>query len=852
MRRPLSLALALVIACPITVSAAGNEPPPAKGAAPLVVSTPAWQPVEDEPLPPGAILRLGYARAWHGIEGGLVATADGKNLLAGFGDHVVRVWEADSGKLIAASKPLSGSIDALALAGDGRTVAAAVSNKIHLFDLDKLGETPRTLQGGHQDSISAIAFSSDGKQLLSASHDQKVCLWNVPEGKLVRLEDRQDPNVPYAMMTVAFTRDDRGMFVGGVSKLGLHKTENGELVRSFKGLSRFSNSLHVLPDGKTLAAITLTGTYIWDIDTGELKKHLKEFTGSGAFSTDGRWLAISQISYPADVPIRMYDFKEGKETTPLKGHRSGTKYFVFSADATKLTTYGNDRVLRQWDLAAGKELGTHRGHEHAVTGLAFLAGGSQLVSGSQDGTVRFWNAGNGRELRRLTSTNESFQSLAISPDGKLMALGTAPAPMPRWGWGIADKHFGHLRLWDLAANKERDCFALPGEAACDMQFTPDGAALLIVSYDQARLRDAKTGKERLTLPKADQGLNAAVLSPDGRFIVAATNEPGLRQVGKLAYYDAVNGKESFSRTFVFGGFHAVAYSPDGKRLAVAGSGGGVKGEGGLWLWQSPTDQLVRSFVTNRYDFQKLAYSQDGRLLAAAGPDGVTVFETATGRQRWRFSGGHLKEVACMAFAPNSRQLATGGEDTLIYLWDLTGAYGQARQPPLDESGLDAAWAALADLDGEKAARAITRLVAAPGGTIAYLKKRIGTVSDADRQRIDALIAELDSDIFKVRDRAAKEIERIGEPAVPALKRAVERATSPEVRSKAEQLLKRLGPGDDPAANALARRAVRAIEALEQIGSSEALALLKEIQLNGTSRLLQEESDQAVRRLTQRK
>ena len=831
------------IVCSVAARAVDTEPPPLKGAKPLTVSTPDWKPVEDEPLPPGAIQRLGYARAWHGIEGGLVATADGKHLVAGFADRRIRIWEAESGKLVGCSKQLAHPIKTLVVSPDGKTIAAASANSIHLLEAAKLDGTPRTLQG-HQNEVQTIALTWDGKLLLSCGEDRIVHLWNVVAGKQIR---EFNTDIGKSITSVVFTRDNQSFLTCGGGMGILWKTGNGECVRIFKEL-KYPGVLHPLPDGKTLAAITFyEGTYFWDLNSAELKKHLPANSGYGAFSPDGRWLAIAH-SDAADTTIGLFDVKQAKAIMRITGNRTGTHLVAISPDSKRLSTYGRDHCLRRWDLTKGKEIDPPNGHQDSVKGVTFTADGKQIISCSADGSVRFWNPDTGRELRRLTVKGACFQALALSPDGKLLALSS---PATQGELIEPEKEALHLYLWDLASNRQRDSFYLPDAWVNELRFMPDGGELLVANWNGVRLLDIKTGKDRLSIANARRRLEAAIVSPDGKFIVSLTDEPRERQFARIAYFESDKGKEVMGRSFKSGRFSALAYSPDGKYLAVAGNDD-HRNDGNLSLWESPTDKVVRTFATKRFDHYKLAYSPDGRLLAAVDSDGMSIFETATGQQRWRFTGGHIETITRMAFSPDSLRLVTGGDDTLVYLWDLTGSHGRGKQAPLESRDLDSAWAILADLDGEPAGKAIARLAAFPREAIPYLTKRLVTIADAERRRVEALVEDLDSDSFKVRDRAAKELENLGDAATPALMRAQATSKSVEVLTKLEQLLKKIGPCDDPATHAVPRRTIRAIEVLEHAATPEALELLKALQERGRSRLEHDEADKAVKRLNKRK
>lgn len=840
-----SIAALVVLLGQSLASAANTEPAPAQAAKPLVATTPDWKAVEDDPLPSGALLRIGSGRARHGIGTPIVASKDGRILYAGLIDRSVCIWEAESGKLLRNFKPVSHRIESIAVSPDGETIAAASNASIHLWAFDQRDDTPRTLQG-HQNSIARIAFSNNGKWLISGSFDRTARLWDVAGGKMIRQVNADPDN---AICSVAFARDDATFFTcsyGG--RLGQWKTENGERLREWKGLKEIAQ-LFVLPDGKTLAAITWNnGAFFWDLqqrsDSDWHVKHLPAHSGYGEFTRDGKRFASAAICFPSDSPVKVYDRASAKDLFELPGHRGGTYYYVFSPDGKTLTTYGNDHTLRRWDLSTRKEIDISAGHQNRATGAVFTRDGKQVVSCSQDGTVRFWDVGTGKELYRLSVEDEHFDAIALSPDGKTLALAGSPV-LTRWRWELpADKRTFNLRIWNIADRKEENRWYVPGHSAYELHFLPDGRELMSVGYGRVVFHEIATGKTRQPIPDAQQNLRSASISPDGKIVAISTDEPALRQIAKVGYFDAATGKEVFSRILPFTGVNGLAFSPNGKHLAVTNGSG--RDAADLALWDPVTGNPQRHMVHPRFDFQFVAWSPDNRLLAAIHPDGLYIYEVATGQKRLQLSGGHVEQIRTAAFSPDGSKLVTAGDDTLVIVWDIAGAAG-AKVAALDQRDLDAAWAGLAELEGDVGGRNIARLAMRPAESVPYLRQRLALLTEADRKHIDELVGQLDSDQFRLRDKAAKELSTIGEPAIPALTWAVEKPKSEEMRIQAEKLLKRIGPGDDPATSAVARRLVRVVEVLERAATPDALKLLRDLATLSPSRLLHDEAAEAIQR-----
>jgi HEAT repeat protein len=197
-------------------------------------------------------------------------------------------------------------------------------------------------------------------------------------------------------------------------------------------------------------------------------------------------------------------------------------------------------------------------------------------------------------------------------------------------------------------------------------------------------------------------------------------------------------------------------------------------------------------------------------------------------------------------------MVTGGGDTTALVWDL-----EAIAPPRTP-GVAPAQPTLEDLredlsgkDASQAHRAIRLLVNDPKWAVPFLRERLRKEprNEAREQRIGLRIAELDSNRFAVRKRAAEELEELGEPAGPALRKALAETKSAEVRSQVTSLLMRLARRD---LSSSALRARRGIEVLEHIGNPEAVRALAELAKGEPDSLVIEEASGALRRLQSRK
>jgi hypothetical protein len=224
---------------------------------------------------------------------------------------------------------------------------------------------------------------------------------------------------------------------------------------------------------------------------------------------------------------------------------------------------------------------------------------------------------------------------------------------------------------------------------------------------------------------------------------------------------------------------------------------------------------------------------------------VRVWEVASGSERLRFQG-HCAAIRCGAFSRDGRLLATGSGDTTILLWDVIGLTRDERNaaPVVDAHDLERWWSALADADARTAFAAVSCMKAMPRRSVPFLKDHLRPVVAADAKRLATLLADLDSEQFTLRDKAARELDRLGESALPALKKAQAESTSAEVRRRVEQLLAKQQ-------NSSHVREVRAVEVLEHIATPEARQILRKLADGVPEARLTREAKAALEWLVQR-
>jgi hypothetical protein len=212
--------------------------------------------------------------------------------------------------------------------------------------------------------------------------------------------------------------------------------------------------------------------------------------------------------------------------------------------------------------------------------------------------------------------------------------------------------------------------------------------------------------------------------------------------------------------------------------------------------------------------------------------------------------GHRGFINSLAFAPDGRTLASGSADSTALLWDLTGRLkgGRLTTVKLSPRRLAAAWDDLSDADAARAYRAIWTLTAAPEQAPALLRQHLRPAAAAKEKRLMEWIKDLDHDQFSVREKAVREVQKMGPEAEPALRKLVKAPPSLESRRRAEQILEKIST-IIPSAEQV--RTLRGLEVLEHLATVEAREMLEELSRGAPDAWLTHQAKTSLARLARR-
>jgi RNA polymerase sigma factor (sigma-70 family) len=784
------LVLGMGLASPPRVEVHKAAPPirPAEEVRPMVDR-------HGDPLPEGALARLGTVRLRQGKGIYHIALSrDGKLLATGGQEGAVRLWDTRTGQPICEFVD-RGFIMAVGLSPDARLIAWANSlTEVRVAEV-RTGKELFVLPS--LKSCVSLAFSPDGKLLAEGGRDG-TRVWSLSDrAKLLQL-----PAGASGFRTLSFSANGKRLSTAAEAQPPrVYDTTTGQECARFAGRKSPIHCTALSPDGTRLAIGYEDGFLcLGNTTTGKIERNLPGHRNRGAvtslaFTGDGKTLFSTGRGDPL---IRQWDVKAGKliGTIPIEIH-DGMNVAV-SADGKTLAVGGDNCTARIWHAMPGggntpawKELVLPEAHHSQVMHLAFSPDGKTLASAGYRGPAQLWDVSSARRIAVRGGKTDSVYTLGYAPDGQSLVLSEKDHRV-RWC---------HPRTGAV----ER---SLPWKSASyPMAIGFRNGTTLVAGYSERNLYL----EEMHPLPVARplQGEKHFVsqirFGPSGRTLVSSSSTDK-----SILLWDSATGKQ----TRKIGGVQAawsLALSPDDKYLAA--------GEGAIMhVWELATGKEVVQQRDHPHRITSLTFSRDGRWLASSCADcTLRVFETASWQTAALFKG-HMSEAKGLAFSPDCRLLASGGDDTSILLWDLTDRFAKERLPPLSRRQLDTLWEELAE-DAEKGRRALWALARSPKESVTYLRGRLAA-KPVDPKRLDRLIAELDDDAFALRDRATKELQSLGEAAGPAMRQALAKTTSLEVKTRLRRCLELLQPAK---AERQRLQRLRALAALEYAALTPATA-----------------------------
>jgi WD40 repeat protein len=754
----------------------------------------------------------------------------------------------------------------------------------------------------------AATISVNGSRAITVNRQSEFCIWDLDSGSLVRMfrdskwalrhEDSKNyREIPMSSDGKCFCAKYCDLGLNGIRGISEWRNDNGAPTITITVGDLRIGDCSISPDGKLIATILGQNPFdgkveypvrVWDavngkdrlaFDPGELgglcqvqfAQSNNELIVVGHKATSFRdvngkekWrLAIEskKLTFVGESRGRLIFWAEQDKTETealFVDGASGKVLFrqilretgippnaVISPDGDRLAMV-EEKCVRILTLDGLREQLPTRGFTRAVWSTCVSPNGRIVASAAGNrNDIILWDVATGREIRRLKADPEGCIGVVFSPNGKLLAT----------------RYFGAIHIYEAETGRKLNEIKsiriqmLTGQC----QFLEDNLRVAVAAQneDDIRIFDWARGNElQHTRLGEEVRISRLVRHPSGRMVAISSRSDTSNEddsvcagidvwdveSGKIVRHLPIRQKKEFRS----------AISPDGRTLATCDASRQLR------IWEFATGDLRASFNEgDGEDYlsdgwkQSLSFSPDGTMLASAIQleKPITIWDLASGKKRGsiKADAGYTNTVE---FSPNGKLLFTGGSDTAIIGWDMSRPEWTRRRLAIELSDdeMEKHWERLRNGTPEQAYRSKWALVGSPRQFLNFLRGRLKPQVQVSLEQIKSWINELDAESYKARERAHQQLVIHIEQSEKQLRETLAQSKSAEQRDRITKII-------DASFSAIPQpdqlQQLRAIEVLEQIGTSESRELLQTIAKSDLPPRITRDAAESLKRLETR-
>lgn len=506
--------------------------------------------------------------------------------------------------------------------------------------LEVLADDPRLVAPDwtrtHDERVHAVALSSDGTRIATASADGTARIWDtLTGGRLATFKGHVDQ-----VRAVGFSEDGERVATAsydGIARVWDVATQKH--VAQFEGHTAPLTALAFCPDGSRVVTGSTDNTaQVWDATSGELIARMvghERALVAVAFIDECRGVVTASLDHTA----QRWDSETGRRVVAFEGHRGGVRTLAVSPSEDTLATGGDDSTVRLFDLDTGFTRRVLAGHHDRVTHVDFDGDGSHVVTASRDRTARVWLAETGEMLAIASGHERALAFVEISDDGSTFVSGS---------WD------GDVAIWDVDTTVQHVKFPGVPQGVSSMAADLEHGRVFVGGWGGSVHAFTQPPEHGITRVQGHNGfVHSVAFSPDGKELLTAGQD------GTTRIWGVADGNQHLLISEHTDDVMRAVYSADGRRIATVSSDGSAR------IWDAQTGKSIQTIVEHRAALDLLAYKD--QLAASGAMNEIVVFDPVTRAELWL--EGHTAPPRSLTFDEAGKRLATGSQDHTAIIWD---------------------------------------------------------------------------------------------------------------------------------------------------------------------------------------
>lgn len=569
---------------------------------------------------------------------------DGSILITGSDKGMVIFWDANTGAKIKSIK-YDGQIYDLNLHPNGRWLGVGRTNAVSIIDMKDMKEVLYFYQQGN---VTTIDFDKTGTYMGMGTNQGYLSVWKMTQKKITTVH-RHDGEI----FDIAFSNDGKYLISGGADSTARATVSANGGEKYFVKHRGWVRDVTFGPDDSWYATAS-DDNFVRILDTATGQERLRlahtNFVTKVRVSHDGQWIATTGY----DNTVRIWDTATGDEVMEIPITTTGAD-IRFSRDSTRLVVGDLAGNITLWDISQLKARAGFIQFPEFLQQAQFSPNGQWLVANSDDKNIwliKSSELGNKDAVRKKLITSDSLTTkISVSPDSKWVAV-------IEYDTNGNNPSYNRVILASVNENKEI-LLSHDGELINSIAFSPDSKQI-ITADDQGLINiwNIDNGKKAFSINAKDAVLSLAV-SPNGKYLVCGMEDGNHAIVWDLSTHTQTATLDQIGK------INSVQFSGDGNFLATGSSSASIylwnEGGNGAFI-RVPMDLNVNA------ELSSLVFSPDSKWLAAGDSTGFAyLFDLNLGQEVSRLP--HIDKVTSISFSPDGKQLATVSRKTIM-LWDI--------------------------------------------------------------------------------------------------------------------------------------------------------------------------------------